>query len=167
MRVTYYQGKLEIVSLLALHERPHRIIADIVKAILDIQERDWEDFGSTTFKRPEVAGVEPDTCLYIQNAGKVRGCSRMVEAYPPPVAIESDVTSKTTLAAYAAIGVPEVWITSQSQLKIYAFQNGYIEVSTSPTFPHLPLATLIPQWVQQAIDEGTSKTLRQIKATFK
>ena len=170
VRVTYYQGKLEIVSPLALHERPHRIIADIVKAILEIQGRDWEDFGSTTFKRPEVAGVEPDTCLYIQNASHVRGCTRMdLEVYPPPdLAIESDVTSKTTLDAYAAIGVPEVWIYSQRQLKFHTFQDGnYIEVSTSPTFPRLPLATLIPQWVQQAIDEGTSRTIRQIKDTFK
>jgi Uma2 family endonuclease len=39
-RLTYYQGTLEIMSPLALHERPHRIIADIVKAILDAQGRD-------------------------------------------------------------------------------------------------------------------------------
>ncbi|WP_202972080.1 Uma2 family endonuclease [Moorena producens] len=64
VRLTYYQGNLEIMSPLAIHERPHRIIADIVKAILNLQGRDWEDFGSTTFKRPEIAGVEPDTCLY-------------------------------------------------------------------------------------------------------
>ena len=28
-RVAYYQGTLEIMSPLAIHERPHRIIADI------------------------------------------------------------------------------------------------------------------------------------------
>lgn len=170
VRITYYQGKLEIVSPLALHERPHRIIADIVKAILDVQGRDWEDFGSTTFKRPEVAGVEPDTCLYIQNASQVKGCTLMdLEVYPPPdLAIESDVTSKTTLDAYAAISVPEVWIYSQGQLKIYVFQDrNYAEVSTSLIFPDLPLVTLIPQWVQQAIAQGTSQTLRQIKNNMK
>lgn len=63
-RLTYYRGTLEIMSPLAIHERPHRIIADSVKAILDAQGRDWEDFGSTTLKRSEIAGVEPDTCLY-------------------------------------------------------------------------------------------------------
>ena len=40
-RIAYYRGTLEIMSPLALHERPHRIIGDIVKAILDAQERDW------------------------------------------------------------------------------------------------------------------------------
>ena len=39
-RIAYYRGTLEIMSPLALHERPHRIIADIVKAILDAQGRD-------------------------------------------------------------------------------------------------------------------------------
>ena len=69
-RIAYYQGTLEIMSPLAIHERPHRIIADIVKALLDLEGKDWEDFGSTTLKRPEVAGVEPivRTHLWSQRA---------------------------------------------------------------------------------------------------
>lgn len=100
-RVTYYQGTLEIMSPLALHERPHRIIAYII-TILEIQGRNWEDFGSTTFKRKDIAGVEPDTCFYIQNANQVKGCTQMdLTIYPPPdLAVESDVTSITTLNAY-------------------------------------------------------------------
>lgn len=166
LRLTYYQGTLEIMSPLAIHERPHRIIADIVKAILNIEGRDWEDFGSTTFKRPKIAGVEPDTGLYIQNAVKVRGCTRMdLEIYPPPdLAIESDVTSITTLDAYTAIGVPEIWIYNNHQLKIYTFENGqYKETSISSTFPNLLLIELIPLWVQKAIEQGTSRMLRELK----
>ena len=37
-RASYYQQVLEVVSPLALHERPNRIIADIVKAILEFRE---------------------------------------------------------------------------------------------------------------------------------
>ena len=105
VRLNYFQGNLEIMSPLAIHERPHRIIADIVKAILDLQERDWEDFGSTTFKIPEIAGVEPDTCLYIQNAEEVQGCAQidLTICPPPDLAIESDVTSKTTLEVYVLL----------------------------------------------------------------
>lgn len=165
-RMAYYRGTLEIMSPLALHERPHRIIADIVKAILDAQERDWDDFGSTTFRRPEIAGVEPDTCLYIQNASRVRGCTDMdLEVYPPPdLAIESDVTSKTTLDAYEALRVPEVWIYRNRQLTIYILQNSdYTESSISSIFPNLPITEMIPQLVQKAIDEGTSRMLRELK----
>ena len=166
VRLTYFQGNLEIMSPLAIHERPHRIIADIVKAILDAQGRDWEDFGSTTFKLPEIAGVEPDTCLYIQNAPQMQGCTQMdLAIYPPPdLAIESDVTSKTNLKVYAAIGVPEVWIYSQQQLKIYTFVDGnYQENVTSPTFPNISITTLVPQLIQKAIERGTSKMLRQLR----
>lgn len=167
-RVTYYRGTLEIMSPLALHERPHRIIADIVKAILDIQGRDWEDFGSTTLKRPPLAGLEPDTCFYIENAQRVQGCTRLdLKQYPPPdLAIEADVTSKTTLEAYKAIGVPEVWIYENQQLKIYLLSDqGYTETVNSPTFPELSLTEIIPQLVQKAIDLGTSKMLRDLRTS--
>lgn len=168
-RITYYRGTLEIMSPLALHERPHRIIADIVKTILDIQGRNWEDFGSTTLKRPEIAGIEPDTCFYIQNAQQVQGCTNLnLSQYPPPdLAIESDVTSKTTLDVYEAMGVSEVWIYRNKQLKIYLLSDqGYAETINSPTFPDLSLTELIPQLVQKAIEQGTSKMLRELRNQF-
>ncbi|OKH39682.1 hypothetical protein NIES2119_05330 [[Phormidium ambiguum] IAM M-71] len=165
-RVAYFQGTLEIMSPLALHERPHRIIADILKTILDIQGRNWEDFGSTTLKRPQIAGIEPDTCFYIQNADRMKGCTNLdLKQYPPPdLAIEADVTSKTTLNAYEAMGVPELCIYRNQQLKIYLLSDrGYTETSISLTFPNLPIIELIPQLVQKAIDEGTSKMLRDLR----
>ncbi len=91
-RIAYSKGTLEIVSPLPAHERPHRIIGYLVTTLLDAQERDWEDFGSTTFrKKAKEAGLEPDTCFYIQNARQVRDCMRMdLNIYPPPdLAIES------------------------------------------------------------------------------
>ena len=165
-RVAYYLGTLEIMSPLALHERPHRIIAYIITTILEIQGRNWEDFGSTTFKRKDIAGVEPDTCFYIQNAHLVKGCTQMdLTVYPPcDLAVESDVTSKITLNAYTSIGVPEVWIYSNHQLTIYILQaDGYVESSLSPTFPNLPIPELIPQLVQKAIHDGTSQMLRELR----
>lgn len=169
-RLAYYRGTLEIMSPLAIHERPHRIIAYIVTAILEAQGRDWDDFGSTTFKRPEIAGVEPDTCFYIQNASRVQGCTNMdLAIYPPPdLAIESDVTSKTTLDAYTALRVPEVWIYSNQQLIIHILEDGgYVQSPISPIFSNLPVTQLIPQLVQKAIDEGTSKMLRDLKAQLR
>ena len=169
-RMTYYKGTLEIMSPLALHERPHRIIADIVKTILEMQERDWEDLGSTTFKRPDIAGVEPDTCFYVQNAELVRDCTNMnLAIYPPPdLAIESDVTSKTALNAYVSILVPEVWIYSDRRLAIHILQGDhYIQTDTSLLFPNLPLTELIPSLVEQAIKLGTSRMLRSLKSQLK
>ena len=165
-RLNYCNGTLEIMSPLPAHERPHRIIADIVKALLDAQERDWEDFGSTTFKKPKRAGLEPDTCFYIQNAERVRALMRMdMDTDPPPdLAIEADVTSKTTLDAYATLQVPEVWIYDNGRLTIHRLQDGdYQPGTTSQVFPTLPITTWVPDLVQAAIATGTSTMLRTLR----
>ncbi|MBW4465577.1 MAG: Uma2 family endonuclease [Pegethrix bostrychoides GSE-TBD4-15B] len=165
-RLTYYDGLLEIMSPLPIHERPHRIIGYIVTTLLDAENRDWEDFGSTTFRRFPNAGLEPDTCFYIQNAAAVRDCERMnLEVYPPAdLAIESDVTSQTTFSAYAQIGVPEVWRYKSGRLQIFLLQAGeYIESGNSPTFLNLPVSTLIPKLVEQALQTGSSQMLRNLR----
>jgi Uma2 family endonuclease len=168
-RIAYHQGTLELMSPLPAHERPHRMISDLVKAILDVEERDWEDFGSTTFRdKSKAAGLEPDTCLYIdENAQRVRDCMTQIDLgqYPPPdLAIESDVTSKTTLDAYAALGMPEVWVYQNTQLTIYLFQEGqYIASDVSYVFPALPILSLISEWVQRGLTEGAGKVLREFR----
>jgi Uma2 family endonuclease len=165
-RVAYHAGTPEIMSPLAAHERPHRIIASIITTILESQERDWEDFGSTTIKRSPVAGIEPDTCFYIQNADRVKGCTNLdVANYPPPdLAIESNLTSLNVISAYIALQVPEVWVYRHHQLTIYILEDqSYRESNSSFAFPTLPVITLIPQLVDQAIDIGTRKTLQNLR----
>jgi Uma2 family endonuclease len=165
-RINYCNGTLELMVPLPAHERPHRIIADILKAILDAQDRDWEDFGSTTFKKPKRAGLEPDTCFYIQNAERVRSLMRMdMDIDPPPdLAIESDVTSKTTFDAYRTLQVPEVWVYNNGRLTIQLLQAGeYQESERSLVFPDLDVCDRIPQLVNQAFQQGTSIMLRDLR----
>lgn len=165
-RMNYCHGTLEIMSPLPAHERPHRIIADIVKTLLDAEERAWEDFGSTTFKKPETAGLEPDTCFYIQNADRVRSLLRLnMDTDPPPdLAIESDVTSKTTLETYAVLQVPEVWIYENDRLTVYLLvENNYQNSQISQVFPALNITDLIPELVTEAMEQGTSVMLRNLR----
>ncbi|MEL6462748.1 MAG: Uma2 family endonuclease [Cyanobacteria bacterium J06621_15] len=165
-RINYSNNVLELMSPLPIHERPHRIIAYIVITILDIQDRDWEDFGSTTFKKLNKAGLEPDTCFYIQNSEQVRSLKRIdLEINPPPdLAIEADVTSKTTLEAYKAIKLPELWIFSDSKLKIYVLgKDGYEESNISPTFPDLDIIGMIPELIEQAFTLGTRSMLKNLR----
>ncbi|KAM3114758.1 Uma2 family endonuclease [Phormidesmis sp. 146-33] len=168
-RIAYSNGVLEIVSPLPAHERPNRIIGRIVTILLDARNLEWEDFGSTTFRRKKKqAGLEPDTCFYIgENAKRVRSCmmSMNLDVYPSPdLAIEADVTSKTTLEAYAGIQVPEVWIYNRGKLKINLLNDGeYQESPTSLIFPDLPIMQLIYDRVQQAMQEGTSSMLKQLR----
>ncbi|BAY82416.1 hypothetical protein NIES267_18960 [Calothrix parasitica NIES-267] len=165
-RINYSNNILELMSPLPIHERPHRIIAYIVTTILDIQDRDWEDFGSTTFKRLKKAGLEPDTCFYIKNSKQVRSLKRIdLEINPPPdLAIEADVTSKTTLEAYEAVKVPELWIFTDFNLKIYVLgKDGYQESNISPIFPDLDIVQMIPELVEQAFTLGTRRMLKNLR----
>ncbi|HBB33064.1 MAG TPA: hypothetical protein DDZ80_29950 [Cyanobacteria bacterium UBA8803] len=166
-RIAYSKGILEIMSPLPIHERPHRIIGYIVTTILDVEERDWEDFGSTTFrKKAKEAGIDPDTCFYIQNAQKVRDRKRidMTVDPPPDLAIEADVTSQTILDIYEALEVPEVWIYTEKKFTINVLIDGkYVQSSVSPIFPNLPILELIPQLVERAFTEGSSKMLRELR----
>jgi Uma2 family endonuclease len=166
-RINYCDGTLEIMSPLPAHERPHRIIAYIVTAILDAQDRPWEDFGSTTYKKPKRAGVEPDTCFYVDDTTvQARRLMRVnLEVDPPPdLAIESDVTSKTTLDAYQVMAVPEVWIYDNGRLTIYQLQEKeYLVTTASRVFPDLEIVEFIPRLVQQAFQQGTSTMLKELR----
>jgi Uma2 family endonuclease len=157
------------MSPLPAHERPNRIIAYIVTAILDAQNRDWEDFGSTTFKKAKEVGLEPDTCFYIKNATQGRPNLRIdMNIDPPPdLAIESDVTSKTTLEAYAILGVTEVWIYENNKLQIFVLQNKvYLKTINSLIFPTFNLVETIPKLVKQAFEKGTSQMLREFRISL-
>jgi Uma2 family endonuclease len=162
-RINYCRQTLEIMSPLPRHERWKLLIADLIKAILKAQKRDWEPLGSTTFKRRSMAvGLEPDECFYIQNYRAILGKDRIdLDVDPPPdLAIEADLTSLTQRDIYEALGVPELWIYGLNQLKIYVLNNGkYEESPTSPTFPGFAIAEIVPQAIEQADRVGYSRAL--------
>ena len=88
-----------------------------------------------------------------------------LDIFPPPdLAIEADITSKTTMEVYEALQVPEVWVYDSGKLTIHILKDGkYIESTISPTFPGLPIAESIPNLVQQAFTDGSSQMLRNLR----
>ncbi|MEM9770893.1 MAG: Uma2 family endonuclease [Cyanobacteria bacterium P01_D01_bin.73] len=168
-RITYQTDILEIEMPTPEHEVDKELISDIVKILLDELEIDCECFGSTTFKRPDTrSGLEPDQCFYIENHGQMRGKCRLdLDRDPPPdLAIEIDVTSKTRLDAYEQIGDRELWIYDRDRLTIYVLSpndSRYTEVSQSPTFPNLAIASLVETALRNSRTIGRSPTLRQVR----
>ena len=60
------------------HEVDKELISNMVKALLDWMGREYECFGSTTFRNENMnSGIEPDNCFYIQNQERVRGKQRL------------------------------------------------------------------------------------------
>ncbi len=165
-RVVYSKGTLEVMVPLPEHEKPKELISDIVKTLLRATGRRYEPFGSTTFKQEGNAGVEPDACFYIQNYQRMINRRRLQADDPPPdLAIETDVTSKTTLEAYEAIGVPEVWVYDSGKLTIYLLRNKkYLKSDISPTFPKISLTQIVPAAVERSWQVGSVQALEELEA---
>jgi Uma2 family endonuclease len=86
---------------------------------------------------------------------------------PPDLAIETDVTSKTTLDAYEAIAVPELWIYDSGKLTIYFLKDGsYVKSDTSPTFPNIPVTQIIPATVERAWQVGSVQALEEFEGAI-
>ncbi len=166
-RIAYSAEVLEIRMPLPKHERTKAILGDAIKILLEELAIDCECFGSTTFKRQEMNyGIEPDDCFYIKNHRLMIGKDRVdLSIDPPPdLAIEVDVTSKTQMDAYLKLGVPELWIYGDGELKIYTWQLGEYHLSTvSHTLGTLPVLSLIQNLLDSSVSTGRSPALRDFR----
>ena len=166
-RLSYSNGRLEIMVPLAEHEKAKEIIGDMVKILLEARQIAFESLGSTTLKNERMSqAVEPDTCFYIQNQAAVIGKNRLdMSVDPPPdLAIEIDLTSRTQLDNYKILGVPELWRYARRGLQINVLQaEQYIESDVSPTFPNIPIVELVNQYTQQSQVAGKPGLFKLLK----
>ena len=154
IRLTYNRGNLEIKVPSPEHERFKEVLGRFVETLAEELDVRIEPLGSTTFKRPELSGVEPDKCFYIQNLSAVKGKKRidLNQDPPPDLAVEIDITSRSanSLQVYRDLGVPEVWIYNGSRLRINRLENGkYVECESSLAFPSLPILEIV-RFLEQA-----------------
>lgn len=168
-RMKYRHGEILLMSPLPRHGREAHVLARIVEALLDSQNRNYEAFTPITMELPEKSGIEPDYCFYIDNWQAVVGKDRLQwETEPPPdLAIEIDVTTYTAAEDYLPYRVPEVWLFKKSGLQIHALQNGDYQLQPfSRYFPEIDLPTLITRVLQVASERGTGVALRELRQTF-
>ncbi|MBD2297678.1 Uma2 family endonuclease [Nostoc sp. FACHB-190] len=167
-RISYSQGVLEIMAPLPEHEVAKVMIGDFVKALLEELDIEFWSLGSTTFDEEKMdAGVEPDDCFYIQNEAAVRGKDRIdLTIDPPPdLAVEIDITSRTRFNNYEVLGVPELWRWRGKKLEINVLINGkYVTTNQSLAFPNLPIAQVIPEYLQRSKTEGRNTTMKAFRA---
>ena len=166
-RLAYDDGTLEIMTPLPEHEDNKEIIGDLLKALLEELDIEFRSLGSTTFKSKRMAqGVEPDQCFYIQNEAAIRGKKRIdLTVDPPPdLGIEVDITSRTHPSIYQALRVPELWQFERGKLQINILQNEtYAEFEYSLNFPGMPLAEVIPIYLEQSKTVGRNTALKAFR----
>ncbi|GAA6618850.1 Uma2 family endonuclease [Scytonema sp. NUACC26] len=168
-RIKYRSGEILLMSPLPKHGREANILADVVKVLLDAQNRNYEAFTPITMELPSESGIEPDYCFYIDNWQAVVGRDRLDwDTDPSPdLAIEIDVTSYTDVNDYTPYRIAEVWIFKRDRLAIYGLQeNKYQLQPTSRYFPNMDLGTLIVQCLKVASDRGTGVAIRELRSSL-
>ena len=169
-RLKFRAGEILLMSPMPKHGREAHLVANVVTAILDSENRDYEAFTPITMKLPERAGIEPDYCFYIDNWQAVLGRDRLDwEVDPAPdLVIEIDVTSYTDAQDYAIFGVPEVWLFKRNILTIYGLEgNKYHLKECSRYFPTLDLQALLGECLATANERGTGAAMRSLRAKLK
>jgi Uma2 family endonuclease len=149
--------EIRLMSPLPSHGNRVDTLRDLVKIIL----------RPITLKMPGEAGVEPDTCFYIDNRQAILGKERIdLTVDPPPdLAIEVDFTSLTDVGAYQLLKIPELWVYRREELKIYLFrEDSYQERENSRLFPDINIKKLFPYYVELGWNQGSSLALRQFEA---
>lgn len=148
LRISYDEGRLQIMTLSHRHERYSTLIERIVDRVSGFLRIKVLFYGSATMKKArKQKGVEPDACFYVQNATLV-GTKDEIDFNvdpPPDVVVEVDLhhESLSKFPIYAALGVPEVWRYDGDSLTIYQLRDEqYIASEASLSLPLFTSAVL-------------------------
>ena len=169
IRVTYDEGRMEIMSPMPQHERPKKLLGQMIEALANELDMPRLSLGNTTFRRREKAkGLEPDECYYFRDEDKMRGKNRLdLKKDPPPeLVVEIDITSRSIPREpiYAALGVPEIWRHRTRRVDCLHLIDGEYHVrKMSLAFPFLEPA-LLQRFIDKAAVEGETAMMRQFVA---
>lgn len=122
-----------------------------------------------TIELPEVGGIEPDYCFYIDNWQAVVGKDRIDwQLDPPPdLVIEIDVTSYTSELDFPPYNVPEVWLFKNDRLTIYQLVDNKYQVSESSRyFPELSIQKTIDLCVATAKTKGSGTAMSELRRSI-
>jgi Uma2 family endonuclease len=165
-RIKYRHGEVLLMSPMAAHGRDASLLADVAKALLDHEGREYDSFTPVTMELPEESGIEPDYCFYIDNWQAISGKQRInwQEDPPPDLVIEVDVTSYTDVADYLPYRVPEVWLWKKQVLKIYRLQNGEYALQDKSIFlPSIDLPGVLQIVIEDAYARNSSFAIRSLR----
>jgi Uma2 family endonuclease len=177
-RLTYFRGKLEMMTPTPDHERCRKLIDSLVQVLAGGLRLRLETIAPVMLTNPGFqCAVEPDACYYLETplpAGVTPDSKRQAEIVlpedaPPDLLVEVAITKSqlNKLAVYATMGVPEIWryVTTigdevlKGELSIYQLQGDrYVECKSSQQFPFLPPRRVV-EFLEQSDTLGLQKAL--------
>lgn len=164
-RIKYRNGEILLMAPMARHGREVNDLADFAKLLLEYLDQNYAAFTPITIKLPEISGIEPDYCFYINNFAAIATKDRIDFGIDPApdLVIEVDVTSFTDVQDYLPYSVPEVWLW-RDRLTVYQLVAGeYVETTESRYFPGLNLNELSIEYLTTARDQGTMPAKKNIQ----
>ncbi|HEY9644392.1 MAG TPA: Uma2 family endonuclease [Coleofasciculaceae cyanobacterium] len=178
-RLTYFRGKLELMTPIAAHERCNKLIESLILILVEELHLPVSQLMPILLKAPELGcAVEPDACYYFHTAAMQGQIELHLPPDPPPDLLVEVALTKSNLdklPLYATLGIPEVWryITTpgadvlKGQLLIYQLQDHhYIERQSSLIFPFLP-ASRVLQFLEASDSMSLATAIRLLRAWIK
>lgn len=168
LRVTYYQGTMEIMSPSQKHERGKTLIGRMIETLTEELGIPLLSVGSTRFDDELLdAGLEPDECYYVQHEADVRGKEiKLGEDPPPDLVVEVEITTSVIkrLPISAALGFPEIWQYTNETIVIHLLQNTgqYATAEQSQALPMVPV-TRLAEHLQRCDDTDETTWIRAFR----
>lgn len=144
VRLIYYRGVLEIMTLSKLHEILSEVLDNFVKVLTREYGLEVQSVGSMTMHiKDRKVGAEADKSYYIRHEEVVRDRDQYDPAVDPPpdLVVEIDLSSSSTrrMLVFAELGIPELWQYDGERLvfKSLAEDGAYHAIELSIAFPGL------------------------------
>ncbi len=168
IRISYDQGKMEIMSVSMQHDNEARLFSHVVQILTEELGLEFTSTGSMTMTSQRAEkGAEADDTFYIEDLQRILGKKRVNLDYdaPPDLAVEVDVThpSLNKLPIYAGLGIGEIWRYKDGQIEFYELVNGaYQPVAHSKLFFFLTAEALVT-----AIQNGKATGINTMRRAFR
>lgn len=177
-RITYYQGKLEILQPCPHHDRGARLMDSLLQLLADDNGDDLFHAGSPLLKQSESGiAIQPDACYYLAQRICFGDRAELdLGQVPPPdlvIDIQLQRPSLKRLGLFAGLGIPEVWqyVTSldeaevlQGELTLLGLKDsGYEPITHSRLYDVLP-GEVIRGFIAQSDSVGLAQALSQLRS---
>jgi Uma2 family endonuclease len=170
-RVSYDNGRMQITSPSARHEKYKNLLHDFVLILGDELNLEVLSYGSATLKLKGAGkGAEADDCFYVQHAAEIstRDDIDLRRDPPPDLVVEIDLTSESSgkFGIYSTLGVQEIWRFDGANCQILVLSGDtYAETAFSLAFPSLQ-AQHITGFIADS-KEGPRQARRKLRAWLK
>jgi Uma2 family endonuclease len=168
-RITFDQGRMEIVRTSNLHERIKTIIARLLEMYAAEADISIVGDGTLTLRREVLnRGLEPDECYYVQTPAPpaTEGEFDLSANPPPDLAIEVEISrgSISKMPIYGFLKVREVWRYKAGRVvPMHLTSSGEYRIAkASLASPDLDMVQF-NKFLKQAVDETVHDAIKALR----